>query len=592
MIGGKSGRGASSNVLVKPTSINPKLRLEAQRRKRIQSLLRKVEFITDKAAQKAPHLYAQKFYSWAREFFESRCRLNFLVAANQVGKSSFNIRKLIHWATDTQLRPLLWPKVYKFHKHTGANLFWYLYPSAETATSEFKKKWMPLLVLDDPSSPFYCKPTYDQKKIKELQFVNVKPKPVDVIFKFYGQDRINLQSNTVHAVFLDEEIPVKVGSTNLWDELLARTIGCKGYVNYVFTATIAQEKWRRVMEETGERELYKTDDPKLSCYKRRVELYDCLTYEDGDPDTPWDNEAIEEVKAIYRNKPKEIQKRVYGRFVQGEGLVYYGFDEEFVLCEDDSIGGDWRIISGVDIGSGGTRDPAAIVFLAVSSDKKHAKVIKIWKGDETKETSTVHIFDEYIRLRNELFRKYKRGPYIEVYDSASKDFELISRQAGGSFIKAVKDKEAGIETLNSLMQLGMLKIVKKGSEDLVSEFYGLTVDAMKKRAPRVRDLTDALRYAVMSVLWDLDNIKFGKDKHAIDIQKDNQSKSNLVYLDNNVDIAANNTSIQSGDYINSRMANVLAMRDRANRIFGLETEIDDGYDDLDTDEELDGWRSS
>lgn len=37
--------------------------------------------------QDLPHLYGWKFYPWAREFFESRNRMNLLCAANQIGKA-------------------------------------------------------------------------------------------------------------------------------------------------------------------------------------------------------------------------------------------------------------------------------------------------------------------------------------------------------------------------------------------------------------------------------------------------------------------------------------------------------------------------
>jgi len=55
-----------------------------------------------------PHLYSWPWYPWARAFFESRNKINLLCAANQISKSSTQIRKCIHWATATELWPSLW----------------------------------------------------------------------------------------------------------------------------------------------------------------------------------------------------------------------------------------------------------------------------------------------------------------------------------------------------------------------------------------------------------------------------------------------------------------------------------------------------
>ena len=55
-----------------------------------------------------PFKYRWKFYPWAREFFESRNRMTLLCAANQISKSSTQIRKAIEWATNPDLWPDLW----------------------------------------------------------------------------------------------------------------------------------------------------------------------------------------------------------------------------------------------------------------------------------------------------------------------------------------------------------------------------------------------------------------------------------------------------------------------------------------------------
>src|SRR4051812_44697529 len=76
-----------------------------------------------------PHLHGWKWYPWARAFFESTRKLNFLCAANQISKSSTQIRKCIDWATDRSKWDRLWPGRRPVQ-------FWYLYPTSAQANVE------------------------------------------------------------------------------------------------------------------------------------------------------------------------------------------------------------------------------------------------------------------------------------------------------------------------------------------------------------------------------------------------------------------------------------------------------------------------
>ena len=464
------------------------------RRAWIESQLRKVREVESEAVRSAPHLYLHKHYEWSRSFFESENRLNFLCAGNQVGKSTVNIRRCLHLATDEAAKRRMWPKAYELSNRP--NLFWYLYPSADVAESELESKWKQYLILEDKNSPFYCKVNKKPGAVKGLSFPNADH---TILFKYYGQDRINLQSNTVYAIFADEEIPIKLGHLNLVDELMARLTSVDGIFHMVFTATLAQEYWRRVIEERGDNEIYP------NAFKRQVSLYDCLQYEDGDTHTPWTRERINEVKALYSND-SEIQNRVYGRFVKGVGLVFHGYNRERNLTTDTRIGEDWNIYAGVDIGSGGHRDPAAVAFVAANPQGTEGKIIKVWRGGIHQETSVLDIYKYYVdHLRKWIYAHYKKAPFMELYDPSSRDFGIIARERGTEFQIAINKKEVGIELFNSLMKFGMLKIVntpESGTEELISEFHSCTFEALKRKAHRVRDLGDAVRYALMAVTWD------------------------------------------------------------------------------------------
>jgi hypothetical protein len=145
-----------------------------------------------------PHLYGFPWYPWAREFFESQHKYNFLCAANQISKSSTQIRKAIHWATEQSL----WPKLWK----SKPLQFWYLYPTAEVATVEFEKKWVPEFLprgkyKDDPI--YGWKADYIKDSIQAIHFNS----GVSIYFKSYAQKTANLQTGTVWVIWADEEMP-------------------------------------------------------------------------------------------------------------------------------------------------------------------------------------------------------------------------------------------------------------------------------------------------------------------------------------------------------------------------------------------------
>jgi hypothetical protein len=184
-----------------------------------------------------PFLYGWKWYTWAREFYESKNKVCLLTAANQISKSSTQIRKCINWATDRDVWPDLWVQT--------PSLFWYLYPSQDVVNAEFHLKWKQFLPSEAyKNDPYYGWEIIKGKKTGDIAGIQFKS-GVMLLFKTYGQDATVLQSSTVDAIFCDEELPI-----HLYDELKFRLTASDGYFNMVFTATLGQDEWRRAMEPT------------------------------------------------------------------------------------------------------------------------------------------------------------------------------------------------------------------------------------------------------------------------------------------------------------------------------------------------------
>lgn len=449
-----------------------------------------------------PHLHGWKWYPWARSYFESRNRTNLLVAANQISKSSTNIRKCIHWATS----PSLWGELWKVQPR----MFWYLYPSKTVATVEWKTKWLPEFM---PREEFKDHPQYGWKetwKVGQIESIEFNTGLI-VYFKSYEQDVHMLQTGTVAALFCDEELPV-----DLFDELDARLTACEGYFHMVFTATRGQEFWKEAMEDVG-----LPSERFVGAWKQCVSLYDCLTYDDGSA-SPWTLERIEARKLRCKNE-KEVLKRVMGRFVKDDDLKYASFQRSKNVKKpaSEKIPKDWHIYSAVDLGSGGeTGHPGAIVFVAVRPDYKKGRVFRVRRYDKL-QTTAGDMFQRYVMLKADL-------PHLvmQQYDHASKDFSTIAERNGETFHPAEKNHAFGEDILNTLFAHEMLDL-DEGTEDIEKLIYELgSISKTENKRHAKDDLADALRYAIARIPWDWaglklkEKVKKEKPKSEIDLRRE------------------------------------------------------------------------
>lgn len=440
--------------------------------------------------QSLPHLYRHKFYKWQREFWQSTNRMTLLTAANQIGKSSIQIRKAIHWATHKRLWKSLWPlKI--IDNSDVPHVFWYLYPDKNVATSEFYAKWVPEFLPkgDMKNDPVYgWKMVLDRKKVDYIKFNS----GVHLYFKTYKQDAASLQANTVYAVFCDEELPFE-----LYDEVKMRLSNTEGYFSMVFTATLNQIQWKEAIEYRDHpRERFK------NATKIQVSLFDCMTFEDGSP-SYWTRERIKN-RIDDCGSDIEVQRRIYGKFVTEEGLKYDKFDSERHYVQPYDIPEDYLWFAGVDVGSGGKRGhPSAIVFVAASANFDECIVAYGWRGDGI-DTTAGDVVEKYLNMELELGLKGK--VHQVCYDFACKDFLTIAERVGLSVIPANKSHSHGEGVMNTLFAHDGIKIFDKPElVGLGEELATIMRNTAKNKA--VDDFADALRYCIASVSWNWDSIK-------------------------------------------------------------------------------------
>lgn len=429
-----------------------------------------------------PFLYGWKWYPWARAFYESDNKVNLLCAANQISKSSTQIRKCINWATDQSLWPRLWRR--------KPIQFWYLYPTSKQVSAEFETKWKLFLpegaMKDDPVYGY----TVERAK-QDIIAIHFKS-GVHVYFKTYAQNVTALQSGTCEAIFCDEELPEP-----LYSELTFRLAASDGYFHMVFTATLGQDIWRLAMEPLeGEPEFLP------NAFKQTVSLYDSEFFEDGTP-SHWTPERVKQIEAACKSMP-EIQKRVHGRFILAGGRKYEEFDILRHLKPAHMVPKTWLIYGGADPGSGGLQSETgnrphypALVYVAVSPDMRRGRAFLGWIGDDGTRYTAGDVVDRHLELK----RANKLQLSDQRYDFANRDFFEIAKRNGEHFEKAEKKHDVGVPILNTLFQNDMLQIYDTPElRKLAKELSTLQKSALKRHADD--NFCDALRYCCATIPWD------------------------------------------------------------------------------------------
>lgn len=456
---------------------------------RLQGLKEKL-----KLQHELPHLFGHRLYPWQRIFLECMNFLLLLTAANQIGKSSVNIKKIIRLATSPHLWPKWWPKLDALGQIPRQ--MWYLYPDQKVATIEWYEKWVPEFMPrgDMKDHPIFgWKAEFKDKLIQAVYFNT----GVTIYFKTYSQNPQSLQSGTVSYIGCDEELPFE-----LYDELKFRLSHTDGYFSCVFTATLNQMEWAMAMEP----EYRGTSDEKFpNAQKMQISLYDCMTYEDGTP-SQWTKERIERRIADCGNKD-EVLRRIFGRFIFSSNKKYH-FTREANSMEAKDLAKTWFIYSGVDIGTGGANNhPAAMVFVGVNLDFTRGEVFLGSRMDGVVTTSG-DILTQYIELRE----PFENRMVEQRYDSHARDFFIIADRLGETFLPANKKHDEGEDILNTLFKHKALFIHQTDElEKLMTELRVLLKDTDKRKAKD--DFIDALRYAVVGIPWDMTRIK--KDKPLI-----------------------------------------------------------------------------
>lgn len=426
-----------------------------------------------------PFLHGWKWYRWARAFFDSRNKCNLLCAANQISKSSTQIRKCLNWATDKSLWGELWNKT--------PSQFWYLYPTKPQIDVEFTTKWSEFL----PRGKYKDDPVYGWKLERKggYPYAIHFNSGLHVYFKTYSQDTQSLQTGSCDAIFCDEELPEEH-----YNELQFRLASTNGYFHMVFTATLGQEFWRKVMEpEEGEVEGLP------HAFKQTVSLYDAMYYIDGTV-SHWTLERIKQVEAMC-STAAEILKRVYGKFILLEGRIYDSFDIKHHMKASHPIPKTWLIFEGADIGSGtGGGHPSALVYVAVRPDFRAGRVFLGWRGDNIA-TTAGDVVEKSIAIKKAKNIK----PVAQYFDWGCKDFGTIATRMNEPFQPAEKNHEFGEGVVNTLFKHDMLYIYDDPElSKLASELSTLKRKTPKKVAKD--DFCDALRYAVSKIAWDWSHI--------------------------------------------------------------------------------------
>lgn len=212
------------------------------RRKELELLQKRKE-----AEEILPHLYIP-MYPWQRELHDSLNRVNLLTAANQIGKSSCLIRRIIANSTDPHRWERLWgPRV-------KPKQFWYFYPDGLTVEKEVETKWIPEWL---PRGPMERDAQYGwkiQRKNNRPDAIHFNAGPI-IYFQMYTKSVKNVQAGSIHEVYcftkgtsvVTTRGKLDVSEVVSGDLILSHLGFCKVYE----TKTRVVEKYRELLLEDG-----------------------------------------------------------------------------------------------------------------------------------------------------------------------------------------------------------------------------------------------------------------------------------------------------------------------------------------------------
>lgn len=465
---------------------------------------RKIEMLQAKTMQvdMLPHLYLHKQYPWEKEFFEDyKTRKQVVCACNQLGKSSALIKKIVHVATTPELWPTMWPDL-----PVGLlpSQWWHLYPTDKVASIEFDEKWRPLLPKYNEDHPRYGWQVQKTRNgIESLHFRT----GISIYFKFYSQSAMALQSGSVYYLNCDEELPI-----SLLPELQMRVNATRGFMSFVFTATLGQKFWKDVVEE---RTVWK--DARVW----QVSLTECTKYADGSA-SPWSKSRIKQTIADCISQ-EEVDRRVHGKIIApNQGSKQYPtFDRIKHIRSYQGLPAGWQCFAGVDYGSGGAKaHPSAITVVAVDQKFTRGKIIRHWRGDN-EVTTAEDVIDRYEEL-------VKGLPIMTVYyDYSAKDLGTIAQRRQLPFTNADKRRDAGKQYINTLFKKEALEILILDEDYPTDEItaYDLETHKLAQELENLRDdvhksaakddSIDSLRYAIHSIPWDWELVKSIDGKYNV-----------------------------------------------------------------------------
>lgn len=181
-------------------------------------------------------------------------------------------------------------------------------------------------------------------------------------------------------------------------------------------------------------------------------------WEDGNKDyevimfesiaSPWfPVEEYEQAKKVL--SPSEFSRRYRGILINAEGLVYDGWNKEYVW---DELPEGWHIkeyAAGIDFGY---NHPAAIEVGAFSDDFPAAAIVDEWY-------ESGRTIDELIAAALEFKKKY--NVRIFYADPSRPEYIQQLNHAGVPTMGAKNEVQAGLDKVRALMYTGNLRVLKK-----------------------------------------------------------------------------------------------------------------------------------